>query len=117
MSMNANQEMIAGYADPDVVILMLILMLLILKTGYADTDADLCIKIMSLCCMTDRGSTSTLIASAPYQNMRPCYIGARGYYHRFKTTNNFQFQFYLLLIYVYHCSSLHEIIITKHFIA
>ena len=24
-------------------------MLLILNTGYADTDADLCIKIMSLC--------------------------------------------------------------------
>ena len=30
-------------------ILMLILMLLNLITGYADTDADLCIKIMSLC--------------------------------------------------------------------
>ena len=30
------------------VILMLILMLLNLNTGYADTDADLCIKIMSL---------------------------------------------------------------------
>ena len=33
------------------VILMLILMLLNLNTGYADTDADLCIKIMSLCCI------------------------------------------------------------------
>ena len=33
------------------VILMLILMLLNLNTGYADTDADLCIRIMSLCCM------------------------------------------------------------------
>ena len=32
------------------VILMLILMLLDLNTGYADTDADLCIRIMSLCC-------------------------------------------------------------------
>ena len=32
------------------VILMLILMLLNLNTGYADTDADLCIIIMSLCC-------------------------------------------------------------------
>ena len=32
------------------VILMLILMLLNLNTGYADTDADLCIRIMSLCC-------------------------------------------------------------------
>ena len=29
---------------------MLILMLLNLNTGYADTDADLCIRIMSLCC-------------------------------------------------------------------
>ena len=34
------------------VILMLILMLLNLNTGYADTDADLCIRIMSLCCNT-----------------------------------------------------------------
>ena len=32
------------------VILMLILMLLNLNTGYADTDADLCIRIMSFCC-------------------------------------------------------------------
>ena len=31
-------------------ILMLILMLLNLNTGYADTDADLCSRIMSLCC-------------------------------------------------------------------
>ena len=30
---------------------MLILMLLNLNTGYADTDADLCIRIMSLCCI------------------------------------------------------------------
>ena len=44
--MNANEEMLAGYAD----ILMLILMLLNLNTGYDDTDADLCIRIMSLCC-------------------------------------------------------------------
>ena len=29
----------AGYADPDAS-----------YTGYADTDADLCIRIMSLCC-------------------------------------------------------------------
>ena len=29
---------------------MLILMLLNLNTGYADTDADICIRIMSLCC-------------------------------------------------------------------
>ena len=33
------------------VILMLILMILNLNTGYADTDADLCIRIMSLCCI------------------------------------------------------------------
>ena len=32
------------------VILMLILMLLNLNSGYADTDADLCIRITSLCC-------------------------------------------------------------------
>ena len=34
------------------VILMLILMLLNLNTGYADTDADLCIRIISLCSST-----------------------------------------------------------------
>ena len=34
------------------VFLMLILMLLNLITGYSDTDADLCIRIMSLCCMS-----------------------------------------------------------------
>ena len=34
------------------VILMLILMLLNLNTGYADTDADVCIRIMSLCYIT-----------------------------------------------------------------
>ena len=32
------------------VILMLILMLLNLNAGYADTDGDLCIRMMSLCC-------------------------------------------------------------------
>ena len=32
------------------VILMLLLMLLNLNTAYADTDAYLCIRIMSLCC-------------------------------------------------------------------
>ena len=32
------------------VILMLILMLVNLNTCYFDTDADLCIRIMSLCC-------------------------------------------------------------------
>ena len=35
------------------VILMLIQMLLNLNTGYDDTDADLCIRILSLCC-TDK---------------------------------------------------------------
>ena len=35
------------------VILMLILMLLNLNTDYADTDADLCIRIMPLCCTRD----------------------------------------------------------------
>ena len=44
-----NEEMFAGYADhdasfpdaePDAT----------LNTGYADTDADLCIRIMILCC-------------------------------------------------------------------
>ena len=34
------------------VILMLILMLVNLNTGYADIDADLCIRIMSLCCIS-----------------------------------------------------------------
>ena len=50
--MNANEEMLAGYADPHASypILMLILMLFNLNTGYADTDADLFIRIMSLCC-------------------------------------------------------------------
>ena len=48
--MNAYEEMLAGYADldagypdddPDA---------LNLNTSYADTDADSCIRIMSLCC-------------------------------------------------------------------
>ena len=32
------------------ILMLVILMLLNLNTGYADTDADLCIRIMSLCC-------------------------------------------------------------------
>mgnify|MGYP003692050689 CR=1 FL=1 len=48
--MDANEEMLAGYADIMLVILLLILMLLNLNKGYVDTDADLCIRIMSLCC-------------------------------------------------------------------
>ena len=47
--MNANEEMLAMLILM-LVILMLILMLLNLNTGYADTDAYLCIRIMSLCC-------------------------------------------------------------------
>ena len=47
------------------VILMLILMLLNLNTGYADTDADLCIRIMSLCCN---------LCVSPLQNI-PRFVG------------------------------------------
>ena len=52
MWLNANEEIFAGYADPgasypdadpDAI--------LNLNTGYADTDAYLCIRIMSLCCI------------------------------------------------------------------
>ena len=48
--MNVNEEMLAGYAVMMLVILMLILisMLLYLNTCYADSDADLFFKIMSL---------------------------------------------------------------------
>ena len=45
MSLNANEEMLAGYADPDADPDALNL-----NTDYADTDADSCIRIMSLCC-------------------------------------------------------------------
>ena len=47
--MNANEEMLAMLILM-LVILMLILMLLNLNTGYAETNADLCIRIMSLYC-------------------------------------------------------------------
>ena len=47
--MNANEECLL--AMPILMLVFLILMLLNLNTGYADTDADLCIRIMSLCCM------------------------------------------------------------------
>ena len=52
MSLNANEEMLAGYADPDASYPDAApdAILLNLNTGYADTDADLCIRIMSLCC-------------------------------------------------------------------
>ena len=36
------------------ILMLVILMLLNLNTGYADTDADLCIRIMSLCCIRHR---------------------------------------------------------------
>ena len=48
MSVNANEDMLAGNAALVLLILMLILMLLKLNTGYSDTDDDLCIRIMSL---------------------------------------------------------------------
>ena len=48
-NMNVNEEILATMLMPMLVILTLILMLLNLNTGYADTDADLCIRIISLC--------------------------------------------------------------------
>ena len=42
--------MLAGYADPDASYPDADPDALNLNTGYADTDADLCIRIMSLCC-------------------------------------------------------------------
>ena len=49
MSLNANEEILAGNADasfpvanPDATLF---------ETVYADTDIDLCIRIMSLYCM------------------------------------------------------------------
>ena len=60
------------------VILMLILVLLNLNTGYADTDADLCIRIMSLCCTFQSRESST----CPEILQRPCsYNPVR--YHRY----------------------------------
>ena len=49
MSLKANKKMLAGNVDADALYPDAVLMLLNLITGYADTDADLCIKIMSLC--------------------------------------------------------------------
>ena len=46
-----------------IMILMLILMLLNLNTGYTDTDADLCSRIMSLCCMLKEFSFSNFHAT------------------------------------------------------
>ena len=47
MYMNANEEMLAGNADADASYLDAYPTYL--NTGYADTDADLCIRSMSLC--------------------------------------------------------------------
>ena len=58
MSVNANEEMLVMLVLI-LVALMLILMLLNLNTGYADTDADLCIRIMSSCCMIQPGVINT----------------------------------------------------------
>ena len=41
--------MLAGYADPDASYPDADPDATFLNTGYADTDADLCIRIMSLC--------------------------------------------------------------------
>ena len=46
--MNDNETMFAGILM--LFVLMLIPTLLNLNTGYADTDADLCIRVMSLGC-------------------------------------------------------------------
>ena len=48
------------------VILMLILMQLNLNTGYADTDADLCIRIMSLCFRTTGPISTKLSKKHPW---------------------------------------------------
>ena len=51
---NAYVKLLAGIADTDAI--MLTLMLLNLNTGCADTDAELCIKTMSLCCTCQQTS-------------------------------------------------------------
>ena len=48
MPMNANEKLLAGYPDPDAGYPDADPYATILNTGYA--DADLCIRIMSLCC-------------------------------------------------------------------
>ena len=50
MSLNANEEMLAGNADPDASYPDADPRLLNLNAGYADADTDLCIRIMSLYC-------------------------------------------------------------------
>ena len=46
--MNANEKMLAGYADAELIILMLMVILEFLNSCYIDNDADLCIKIVFL---------------------------------------------------------------------
>ena len=46
--MNANDEMLSGNANADASYLDSILMLVNLNAGYADSDADLCIRICAV---------------------------------------------------------------------
>ena len=57
--MNANEEMLAGYADPHASypILMLILMLFNLNTYYADTDADIKMFLCFFQCLLQKTAT------------------------------------------------------------
>ena len=48
MSMTANEKMLAGNASADA---SYIPMLLNLNTNYVDSDTDLCIRYMFLCCI------------------------------------------------------------------
>ena len=59
MSVNANEEMLAGYADRDAGYPDVDPDAINLHTGYADTDADVCISIMSLCCIKFRSCIKT----------------------------------------------------------
>ena len=51
MSVNAYEEMLVGYDDPDAGYPDADPDVIYLNTDYTDTDADLCIRVMSLCCM------------------------------------------------------------------
>ena len=71
--MYANEKCLLAMLILMLVILMLILVLLNLNTGYADTDADLCIRIMSWCC--------TKTSNQLYLSMlHLTYIGLYHYY-------------------------------------
>ena len=50
MSLNANEEMLAGNADADASYPDVDPRLLNINAGYADADTDLCIRIMFLYC-------------------------------------------------------------------